>query len=104
MRIFIEICLTICEWIQEKNIQRAARKAAAECERKTIWTYLSQGAAGGMVGCFLMSAVSAVFYPAGYYSFLYLVVLPLQLAFGAILGSIIGGVICLTSRRVQKTT
>jgi hypothetical protein len=102
MRILIEICLTICEWIQEKNIQRAARKAAAECERKTIWTYLSQGAAGGMVGCFLMSAVSAVFYPAGYYSFLYLVVLPLQLAFGAILGSIIGGFVWLPAKLLKR--
>ena len=36
MRILIEICLTVCEWIQERNIQRVARKAARECEEKSI--------------------------------------------------------------------
>src|SRR6185295_4412257 len=102
MRILIEICLTICEWIQERNIQRAARKAAAECERKTILTYLSQGAAGGMIGSFLVAVFIVALHPAGYYSFLYLVVLPAQLAFGAIWGSITGGFAWLLAKLLKR--
>ena len=102
MRILIEICLTICEWIQERNIQRAARKAAAECERKTILTYLSQGAAGGMIGFFLVAVFIVALHPAGYYSFLYLVVLPAQLAFGAIWGSITGGFAWLLAKLLKR--
>src|SRR5258705_6418027 len=87
MRILIEICLTICEWIQERNIRRAARKAARECEKKSILTYLSQGAVGGIVGYFLLVAASIVLQPRGY-SFIFFFVLPIFLAFGAVFGFI----------------
>jgi hypothetical protein len=101
MRTLIEICLTVCEWIQERNILRAARKAARECERKSVLTFLSQGAVGGMVGYFLIIAAIIVRQPSGY-SFLYFVLLPLLLAFGAIFGSIPAGFVWLTARLLKR--
>lgn len=97
MRTLIEICLTICEWIQERNIRRAARKAAGECERKSVLTFLSQGAVGGMVGYFLIVAAIIVLQPNGY-SFLFFVLLPLFLAFGAVFGSITAGFVWLAAK------
>jgi hypothetical protein len=86
MRILIEICLTICEWIQERNIQRAARKAAWECEKKSFLTFLSQGAVGGAFGLFLQSAYGVISYPSGY-NIISLGGMPIYLAMGALLGS-----------------
>jgi hypothetical protein len=101
MRTLIEICLTICQWIQERNIRRAARKAARECERKSILTFLSQGAVGGVVGYFLILAVIIVLQPSGY-SFLFFVLLPLFLAFGAIFGSIAAGFVWLAAGLLKR--
>ena len=101
MRILIEICLTICEWIQERNIQRAARKAARECEKKSILTFLSQGAVGGMIGYFLLVAASIVLQPSGY-SFIFFFVLPIFLAFGAVLGSITAGFVWLAAKLLKR--
>ena len=101
MRILIEICLTICEWIQERNFRRAARKAARECEKKSILTYLSQGAVGGMIGYFLLVAASIVLQPSGY-SFIFFFVLPIFLAFGAVLGSITAGFVWLAAKLLKR--
>jgi MFS family permease len=101
MRILIEISLTICEWIQERNIRRAARKAARECEKKSILTYLSQGAVGGIVGYFLLVAASIVLQPSGY-SFIFFFVLPIFLAFGAFLGSITTGFVWLAAKLLKR--
>lgn len=87
MRTLLEICLTICEWIQERNIQRAARKAARKSEKKSILTYLSQGAVGGMIGYFLMSVAYST-QIGSFSSVLLMISLPLMLAFGAIWGSV----------------
>jgi len=101
MRILIEICLTICEWIQERNIRRAARKAARECEKKSILTFFSQGALGGIVGYFLLVAASIVLQPSGY-SFIFFFVLPIFLAFGAVLGSMTAGFIWLAAKLLKR--
>jgi len=101
MRILIEICLTICEWIQERNIRRAARKAARECEKRSILTFLSQGAVGGIVGYFLLVAASIVLQPSGY-SFIFFFVLPIFLAFGAVLGSITAGFVWLAAKLLKR--
>ena len=104
MRILIEICLTICEWIQEKNIQRAARKAARECEKKSILTFLSQGAVGGMVGYFLLvvAFIITMLQKGSVYSLVFIVVLPLVLAFGAIWGSIPAGFVWLLAKLLKR--
>ena len=101
MRILIEICLTICEWVQERNIRRAARKAARECERKSILTFLSQGAVGGMVGYFLIVVFYLALQPSGY-SFVFFFVLPLILAFGAVLGAINAGFVWLPAKLLKR--
>ena len=101
MRILIEICLTICEWIQERNIRRAARKAARECEEKSILTFLSQGAVGGMIGYFLLVAASIVLQPSGY-SVIFFFVLPIFLTFGAVLGSITAGFVWLAAKILKR--
>jgi hypothetical protein len=101
MRILIEICLTLCEWFQECSIQRSARRAARASERKTVFTFLSQGAVGGMVGYFLLIAISVVIYPNGY-NFLYLIVLPLLLALGAASGSISAGFVWLPGLLLKR--
>ncbi len=101
MRTLIEICLTICEWIQERNIRRAARNAARECERKSVLTFLSQGAVGGMIGYFLLVAFSAALQPSGY-SFVLLVVLPVFLFFGAVWGSFTAGFVWLGARLLER--
>lgn len=89
MRILIEICLTVCEWLQERGIQRSARKAARECEKKTILTFLSQGAVGGMVGYFVITTFFVIHQPTGY-NFVYLVALPVILMFGSTIGAVAG--------------
>lgn len=66
MRILLETCLTVCEWIQETNIQRAARKAAREYEKKTILTFLSQAAVGGALALIVQVACSIIANPSGY--------------------------------------
>jgi len=101
MRILIEICLTICEWVQERNIRRAARKAARECERKSILTFLSQGAVGGMVGYFLIIVFYLALQPSGY-SFVFFFVLPLILTFGAVLGAITASFVWLTAKLLKR--
>jgi hypothetical protein len=104
MRTLIEICLTVCEWIQERNIRRAARKAARECERKSVLTFLSQGAVGGMVGYFLLVlAFITLLQKASFYSLALCVVLPLGLAFGAIWGSIPAGFVWLLAKLLKRT-
>jgi hypothetical protein len=101
MRTLIELCLTICEWIQERNILRAARKAARECEKKSILTFLSQGAVAGMVGYFLIVAYSTMLQRYGY-SFLFFFILPLILAFGAIFGSMTASFIWLAAKLLKR--
>ena len=101
MRSLIEICLTICEWIQERNIRRAARKAARECEKKSILSFLSQGAVGGMVGYFLIVAFGTMLQPYGY-SVLFFFILPLILAFGAVLGSFTAAFIWLAAKLLKR--
>ena len=102
MRTLIEICLTICEWIQERNIRQAARKAARECEKKSILTFLSQGAVGGMIGYFLLAASTTVLQPSGY-SFVFFFVLPIILVFGSILGAIEAVFVWLAAKLLKRT-
>jgi hypothetical protein len=66
MRILLEIFLTVCEWVQEWNIQRSARKAAREYEKKTILTFLSQAAVGGALALIVQVAYSIIANPSGY--------------------------------------
>ena len=101
MRTLVEICLTICEWIQERNILRAARRAARECERKSILTFLSQGAVGGMVGYFLIVVFYLALQPSGY-SVVFFFVLPLILAFGAVLGAITASFVWLPAKLLKR--
>jgi len=101
MRTLVEICLTICEWVQERNIRRAARKAASECGRKSILTFLSQGAVGGMVGYFLTVAFYIALQPSGY-SFVFFFVLPLILFFGAVLGAITASFVWLPAKLLNR--
>jgi hypothetical protein len=89
MRILIEICLTVCEWVQEMSIQRSARKAAREFEKKTFLTFLSQGAVGGVLGFFVLIAYSVIANPSGY-NFILLVGLPIYSFGGAAYGAVAG--------------
>lgn len=66
MRILLELFLSVCEWIQETNIQRAARKAAREYEKKTILTFLSQAAVGGVLALIVQVAYAIIANPSGY--------------------------------------
>jgi len=56
-------------------------------ENKTILTFLSQGAVGGALGYFLLTACFVVV-QSNDENFLYLVILPIIFAFGAVLGCI----------------
>ena len=66
MQILLEIFLSVCEWIQETNIQRSARKAAREYEKKTILTFLSQAAVGGALALIVQVAYAVIANPSGY--------------------------------------
>jgi hypothetical protein len=66
MRILLELFLSVCEWIQETNIQRLARKAAREYEKKTILTFLSQAAVGGVLASIVQVPYAIIANPSGY--------------------------------------
>jgi hypothetical protein len=67
--------------------RNCAQVSKAESEKKTIFTFLAQGAVGGAVGCFLLVAGCLLAYPGGY-NILYLVFLPILLAYGAVVGAV----------------
>ncbi len=83
----IEICLTAGEWLEDQRGKTAARWARRETENKTIWTFLSQGAAGGAIGYSALLAVVAVASPSDW-TFLYFFFLPVVLVFGATWGAV----------------
>lgn len=94
MRILLEMFLTVCEWIQEGNIQGSARKAAREYEKKTILTFLSQGALGGALGLIVLTAYSIIANPSGY-NIIMVGGLPFYSFGGAVGGAIAGAFIWL---------
>jgi hypothetical protein len=55
-------------------------------EKKTIVTFLSQGAVGGVIGYFLLMVFSVISFP-NYYNYLYLGALPMILGYGSAFGS-----------------
>lgn len=83
----LEICLTACEWLEERRGRASARKALNEEEEKTLFTFLSQGAVAGALVYFLAVVFIVVWYRDGYNFFL-LIVLPFFLVFGSLFGSI----------------
>jgi hypothetical protein len=85
MDYLIKIFLTIGEWIED---WRGRRQAQRETERKTILTFLSQGAVGGMLGYFLIIVFGA--FSVGGYAPFYFPLLPFLLVFGAVLGAVAG--------------
>lgn len=89
MRRLIEICLTVCEWKLDRRDKAAAWNLLQRTEKKTIWTFLSQGAVGGALGYFLLIVVAVVSYPSDY-GIIYVPALPLILAVGAVVGSVVG--------------
>ena len=96
MQYLIEIYVTAWEWIQDTRGTAAARKHKRETEQKTFWTFLSQGAVGGAIGYFLMVPYVLTFNPNDW-SLVYLVILPIFLLMGAILGIVISVFIWLGS-------
>jgi hypothetical protein len=99
MRYLIEIYLTAWEWIQDTRGTLAGRKRRRE--QKPIWTFLSQGAVGGAIGYFLMLLCCLEIQPGGW-SLVYLVILPIFLFLGAVLGVVIGIFIWLVSLLLQR--
>ena len=96
MRYLVEIYVTAWEWIQDTRGAAAGRKQKREPEQKTIWTFLSQGAVGGAIGNFLALLCCLEIWPSGW-SFLYLVILPIYLILGAVLGIVVAVFIWLVS-------
>jgi hypothetical protein len=101
MRILLEICLTICEWIQEASILRSARRAARRYEKKTIFTFLSQAALGGKLGLFVLVTYSVMANPSGY-NFVMLVGLPIYSLGGAAAGAFAGVLIWLLEASLDR--
>jgi len=101
MRYLIEIYVTAWEWIQDTRGTLAARKGRRKPEQKRIWTFLSQGAAGGAIGYFLMLLCCLGIQPGGW-SLVYLVILPIFLFLGAVLGVVVGVFLWLVSLLLQR--
>jgi hypothetical protein len=101
MRILLEICLTVCESFQEWNIQRSARRAARISERKTIFTFLSQAAVGGVFALFVQIFYSVIANPTGYNGFL-LGLFPFFAALYAMAGAVAGVFIWLLEARIRS--
>ena len=97
MQYLFKICLTLAEWLEDT---RGSWRARRETEKKTILTFLSQGAVGGMIGYFLL-IVSVALHPNGY-SYFYYVALPVLLAFGALWGAVAGFVIWLPGALLKR--
>ena len=97
MDYLIKICLTIGEWFEDR---RGSRQARRETERKTILTFLSQGAVGGMIGYFLLIVGSAP--AAGGNSTFFCAVLPFFLVFGAVWGAVAGFFIWLPGALLKR--
>jgi hypothetical protein len=98
MRYLFRICLTLAEWVEDaRGIWRARR----ETETRTIFTFLAQGAVGGMVGYFVF-IVWAALHRNGY-GFLYYVLLPIILTFGALWGAVAGFFIWLPGALLKRT-
>ncbi|MEP6819873.1 MAG: hypothetical protein ABJA18_10090 [bacterium] len=91
-------CLTLAEWIEDRRGRARSRR---ETEKRTILTLLSQGAVGGMFGYFLVIVLSTALYPNNY-SFIYFIVLPVFLAFGAFCGAVTGLFVWLPSVRLKR--
>ncbi|MEP6569771.1 MAG: hypothetical protein ABJC10_08360 [Acidobacteriota bacterium] len=85
MEYLLKICLIFGEWIEDK---RGSWRAQLEAEKKTILTFLSQGAVGGMVGYFCLIVLASS--QAHGYAVFYFVLLPVFLAFGAVWGAAAG--------------
>jgi hypothetical protein len=101
MRILVEICLTICEWVQECNIQRWARRAARRSERKTVFTFLSQAAVGAVLALFVQIAGTIVVSSSGQNGFL-LALFPFYSIFYATAGAIVGVYIWLLETGIRS--
>ena len=69
--------------------------------KKTILTFLSQGAAGGAGASFLW-LIFLILYQPGFYNFLYLSILPVMLLIGLVYGAINGSAIWLVGRLSQR--
>ena len=80
-----KICLTLAEWIEDRRGRARSRR---ETEGKTILTFLSQGAVGGMIGYFFVTVFAAL--SAQGYSPFFFVVLPFFLVFGGVWGAVAG--------------
>jgi hypothetical protein len=89
MRYLIEIYVTAWEWIQDTRGTAAARRQQANKEQKSIWTFLSQGAAGGTIGYFLVLLCWLGIQPSGL-GLVYVVGLPIFLFLGAVFGAVVG--------------
>lgn len=85
MRHLIEISLTVAEWIEDKRGKLAAASEQKQPETKSILTFLSQGAVGGAIGYFLMVFCFLNIHPSSW-SLTSVVVLPILLLLGAVLG------------------
>ena len=97
MQHLFKICLTLAEWNEDRRGRARSRR---ETEKRTILTFLSQGAVGGMIGYFLLLVCFAL-RPNGY-SFLYYVALPVLLAFGALWGAVAGFFIWLPGALLKR--
>ncbi len=98
MQYLFKICLTFAEWVEDR---RGSWRAQRETERKTILTFLSQGAVGGgMIGYFFVT-VFAAFLLHGYSPFAF-AALPFFLVFGAVWGAASGFFIWLSGALLKR--
>jgi hypothetical protein len=101
MRYLIEIYVTVWEWIQDARGTAAARSQQEKKEQKPILTFLSQGAAGGAIGYYLTLLCWLGIHPSGW-TLVYLVLLPIFLFPGAVLGAVIGAFIWCVSMLLNR--
>ena len=97
MQYLFKICLTLAEWIEDV---RGSSLAQRETERKTILTFFSQSAMGGMIGYFFVMVVVAL--SAHDFSPFLLVLLPVFLVFGAVWGALVGFFIWLPGALLKR--
>ena len=97
MQYLFKICLTLAEWFED---WRGSSLAQRETERKTILTFFSQSAMGGMIGYFFVMLVVAL--SAHDFSPFLLVLLPVFLVFGAVWGAVVGFFIWLPGALLKR--
>ena len=97
-----EICLTACEWVEEKRGAATARRARKKTDQKAIWTFLSQGAVGGAFTYFSLLVFIILLYREIYDPLVPLLFLTFFLLCGLVFGAATGLFVWLPERLFKR--